>query len=314
MGLLKKDIKLLYARAFCMRNKIETMRLRCLSVFTLLLLVLVSFAQSDSTAKEKSVLKFSLDYLSNSVYLGRKDSGILSYITPSVFFTTPSGFFASGNVSFLTQAHRIDAASLEAGYDYFKGNFEASLSGNKYFYNSQSVNVKSALSASLNGYVTYETPYVTPVLNASISVGNNQPDYFAGLGIEHSFYAAANALSITPSFTANGSTQHFYDSYYKLRKNGGKRKQPINSVTVTQEALNASAFTILDYETSVDLTYKVKKFSFYATPVYAIATAPNVIVTTAYRPNGAVLSSQSKQESLRNSFYCTVGVSWKLGL
>ncbi len=276
---------------------------------------LLAQKEAGDTVKNKSFkLVFDLNFLSNSVYLGRKDSFAVPYLTPGITFLTPSGFYAAANASFLTNQNRLDLFTLDAGYDFVKNNFEASFSASKYFYNTSSVNVKSALSASLNGYFTYETPYITPVLNGSMSLGNNQPDYSAGLGIEHSFYAADDALNITPSFMANGSTQHFYDSYYKLRKNGGKRKQPINSITVTQEALNASAFTILDYEVSVDLTYKVKKFSFYATPVYAIATAPNVIVTTAYRPNGTVFSSQSKQETLSNSFYCTVGVSWRLGL
>lgn len=280
--------------------------------FALLLSVQITFAQSDTATKEPSRLKIDVNYVSNNVYLGRKDSGTLSYITPGVFFTVPSGFFASAGLSFLTQEHRIDAASLEAGYDYAKGSFEGSLSGSKYFYNNQSVNVKSALSASLDAYVTYETPYVTPVLTAGAGFGSNQPDYSAGLGLEHSFYTAGDAFVITPSFSANGSTQHFYDGYFKLRK-GGKKQQEPNNITVTQEALNASAFAVLDYEGSVDLTYKVKKFSFYATPVYMMAVNPNVIVTKAYRPNGTLLSSQSKTERLGNSFYCTVGVSWKLG-
>lgn len=279
--------------------------------FALLLSVQHAFAQSDTATKESSLLKVDVNYVSNNVYLGRKDSGTLSYITPGVFFTAPAGFFASAGFSFLTQEHRIDAASLEAGYDYAKGAFEGSLSGSKYFYNDQSVNVKSALSASLDAYATYETPFLTPVLTASASFGSNQPDYFAGLGLEHSFYTAGDAFIITPSFSANGSTQHFYDSYFKLRK-GGKKLQGPNNITVIQEALNASAFTLLDYEGSVDLTYKVKKFSFYATPVYVMAVNPATVVTTARRPNGTVLTMQSKTESLSNSFYCTVGVSWRL--
>ncbi|GAA4740930.1 hypothetical protein [Flavisolibacter ginsenosidimutans] len=270
---------------------------------------LSSFAQEDSTTK-KTVLKFELSYINNSVYLGRKDSSELSYFTPGIFYTAPSGFFASANLSFLTQESRVDAATLEAGYDYAAGNFDASLSAAKFFYNNQSVNVKSTVSAGLNAYLTYETLYLTPVLNGSISFGNNQPDYFAGFGLEHSFYAG-NTLTVTPSVTANGGTQHFYDGYYKLRK-GGKKK--LVSASVTQETLNASAFKILDYELAADLTCKVKNFSFFATPVYAIATNPNVIVTTVYRPNGAVLTSQSKVENLSNSFYCTVGVSYRLPL
>lgn len=206
----------------------------------------------------------------------------------------------------------MDLATLEAGYDYYQGSFEAGLSGSNYFYKAQSENVKATLSASLDAYLTYETPYVTPVLSGSISFGSNQPDYFAGLGLEHSFYAIADALTVTPSFTANGSTQNFYNGYYTLRKNNGKRKQPGGGFTITQEALGASAFRILDYEASVDLSYKVKKFSFYVSPVYVVATNPNVIVTKAYRPNGTLLSSQSETESLSNSFYCTVGMSWRL--
>ena len=269
-------------------------------------------AESDTTESKLPKLVFDLNFLNNSVYLGRKDSGTISYLSPSILYAAPSGFFASANLSFLTQEKRMDAATLEAGYELTKGSLNATLSASKFFYNNQSVNVKSALSAALSAYLTYETPYVTPFISTSLSVGNNQPDYFAGFGLQHSFYVADDALTISPSFTANGSTQHFYDSYYKLRK-GGKRKG-LNNVTISEEALNASAFKILDYEWAADITYKVNYFSFYATPVYAVATNPNVIVTTAYRPNGTVLATQSKTESLSNSFYCTVGLSYRLGL
>lgn len=274
-----------------------------------LLLSFSAFSQEDSTQSKSPSLKFDLNYISNSVYLGRKDSSTLSYVTPGIFYTASSGFFASATLSFLTQESRMDAASLEAGYEYAKGNLDASLSAAKLFYNNQSVNVKSNESAGLNAYLTYETPYVTPVLNASTSFGNNQPDYFAGFGLEHSFYAGNT--TITPSATANGGTQHFYNGYYKLRK-GGKKKSA--TASVTQEVFNASAFKILDYELSAELTCKVKNISFYVTPFYAIATNPNVIVTTLYRPNGTVLSSQPKTENLSNSFYCTVGLSYHLAL
>lgn len=284
------------------------------SFFSFVLIVFFfhsSVAQSDSTTSVKPTLKFDLNYLSNNVYLGRKDSNTISYVTPGIFYTAPSGFFASANLSFVTQEHRIDAVTLEAGYDLSAGNFDANLSAMKSFYSQQSVNVRSAEQGGFNAYLSYETPYLTPVVNAGLALGNNPPDYFLGFGLEHSFVSTDNAFAFTPAFTANGSTQNFYASYYKFRKNN-KKKKTAAMYSIEQQALNASTFKILDYEISADLLYKVKRFSFYLTPVYAIATNPNVIVTTFIRPNGTVLGSQTKTETLGNNFYCTVGVSYKL--
>ena len=266
-------------------------------------------AQDDSLQTSRSSFKFDLNYLSNSVYLGRKDSLAVPYLTPGISFITPSGFFATANASFLTNEKRVDLFTIEAGYDWYKNHLDLGVSGAKYFFNSGSVNVKSDLSASLSAYASYSFSFIKPIVTVDISAGNNKPDYTGSFGIEHSFVTGDDAFSFTPSFTINASTQNYYDGYYKNRRYGKGRKA--KTVTISAALDDASKFKIMDYELMGDAEYKVKNFSFYFDPVLAVPVNPNVITTTI-KPPVAPATTRTTVEKIENSFYFTVGVSWRL--
>lgn len=275
----------------------------------------VSFSQQDSTQKQqdstsqRTKLNFAISYLSNSVYLGRKDSLKVSYITPGLTLITPSGFFTAAHASFLTQESRIDLFTLEAGYDYNKNNFDAGLSASTFFYNNQSVNVKAELSSSISAYASYLLPFIKPSLSGYISLGSNKPDYTASFGLEHSFVTNEEVFSLTPSFYINAGTQNYYDGYYQNRKFGKGRRG--RNVTTTAQVIDASKFKIMDYELLADAEYKVNHFSFYFEPSYAIPVNPNIVVVTV-KPQNGTASTQTFTEKISNSFYWTLGVSYNL--
>ncbi len=278
------------------------------AVLFLFFISMASFAQDDSLDNARPSLKFDINYLSNSVYLGRKDSQTISYITPGILFASPSGFFAGATASFLTDKKRFDLFTIEAGYDWYKNNWDLGISGAKYFFNSGSVNVKSDLTASISATASYTLAFIKPLVSVDVSVGNNKPDYTGSFALEHSF-TASDAFTVTPSFMMNASTQNYYDGYYQNRRYGKGRKA--KTIVITAQALDASKFKIMDYELMADAEYKVKNFSFYFDPVYAVPVNPNVITTTI-KPPVAPATSRTTVEKIENSFYFTVGVSWRL--
>lgn len=77
----------------------------------------------DSTEK-RSHWVVGTTYQSNDVYLGRKDSVSIPYITPSIGYHDKSGLFITGSVSYLpgNNANRIDVATIEGGYSYTSDN------------------------------------------------------------------------------------------------------------------------------------------------------------------------------------------------
>jgi len=104
----------------------------------------------------------SLGYLSNSVYNGRKDSMSTPYITGVFGYYHASGLFIDGSVSYLAQAgsNRIDLFAIEAGYSFDAGDFDGEIAVNKYFYNSGSTNVSSAVTGSLSVSGGYDFTYI----------------------------------------------------------------------------------------------------------------------------------------------------------
>ncbi|MDQ6610375.1 MAG: hypothetical protein M3Y85_11200 [Bacteroidota bacterium] len=270
-----------------------------------------SFAQEDSADKKTATVGFNLSYLSNSVYLGRKDSSTISYLTPGLRYSTPSGFFVAAGASFLTQENRIDLISLEAGYEFSKKNLEGGLTVYQSFYSSQSENVKAELNTSLDAYAGYLFPFIKPVISGSISLGSSNPDYTASFGLEHSFATNDETFYFTPKVFVNASSQNYYDSYYQKRTHGKKRGTA--SVTNITQSLAGSKFKVMDFELTGAAEYKAGDFSFSFEPVYAIPVNPNVIVTTV-KPQSGPSTTKTVTETLNNSFYFTLGVSYNLNL
>src|SRR5450432_1157187 len=148
-------------------------------IFLLCALVLGAFAQDEDTTKKtapavpplKSYFSAGLSYLTNSIYNGRKDSLITPYITPTLGYYDKSGFFIDGALSYLSRSGsgRIDLFTAEIGYDFDAGNFDGEIAASKYFYNSQSTNVKSQISGSVVFTGSYDLTYIKPTINAGIN-------------------------------------------------------------------------------------------------------------------------------------------------
>ena len=93
---------------------------------------------------KKSYLAAGLSFLNNNVYLGRKDSVNIPYIIPDLAYYFKSGFYLEGSLSYVISSSqsRIDLATFEAGYRFTAKNYSGEATASKFFYNSQSTNVK----------------------------------------------------------------------------------------------------------------------------------------------------------------------------
>ena len=295
-----------------------------LIVILLCISVRAAFAQEDSlTAKKDSVVTryspksyflVSLSYLSNSVFNGRKDSIATPYITPTIGFYDKSGFFINAALSYLARqgSDGIDLFNIEAGYDFSIGNFDGGIAANKSFYNSNSTNVKSEIKGSVTASAAYDFNFIEAMAEGGINFGD-QADYTLGLGLEHTFYAAADKLHITPSALANASTQNYYGSYYAKRRYGSKRKKAAGiTYEVFADVTDASHFKMLDYEFSLPVTYKAGKFIFSFTPTYVLPVNPATVTVKLVPSSGPTPAPKIFTEKLDNTFYFSFGVSYKL--
>lgn len=267
----------------------------------------------DSTAG-KSYWLTGVTYQNDNVYLGRKDSLKLPYITPSIGYYHKSGVYVSTSLSYLTGANsRVDLIAIEAGYHYVKNDFQAQVAGIKYFYNSQSTSVKSAVKGGVDAYTAYNFGCIKPSLEGTVNFSNTS-DAGLTLGVEHTFYTNDNKLDITPSLYVNAGTQNYYSSYYTSRRYGGLRKRKRlaggNYYDISAQVTDASQLKLLDYEFDAPVYYTCGKFSFNFTPSYAIPVHPAILMVTVKNAAGTQ-STGTYAEKLSNVFYYSFGVSYK---
>lgn len=262
--------------------------------------------------KKKSYFQVELNFLSNNVFLGRKDSVAIPYITPSVGYYHKSGLYLNALASYLPSSgqNRFDLFTIEGGYAHKFGNFDMQLTGSKFFYSSSSYNVESEIEANAVVALDYNLKFITPVVQGMIIFGP-RTDYAASFGLEHSFYAMKNNLTITPSVMANASTQNYYNSYYEFRRYALKRLKKVINYTISAKVEDASKFKVLDYELSLPVNYSVKKFTFNITPVYALPVNPSQLHVVIKTASGIQLFNKHYTEKLTDSFFFQASVAYK---
>ena len=271
-------------------------------------------AQTDTTGLQDdkaSYGKASLEFTSNSVYNGRKDSIVTPYLAPTIGYYSKSGFYTEASLSVLLRSGstRIDMGSLSAGYDYEKGNFGAGIYAAKDFYNNSSTNVRSEVKGEISGTVSYDFGFISTYLEPGISF-STKSDYHINWDIDHSFKTAGGKLEIDPSFLLEAATRNFAAAYYANRKFGRPKKKNPGQVTVSATVKDASALKILDYNFSIPFTYKLKKWVFGFTPNYVIPESA-AEVTVVLKPAVGPLITKIINEKLANTFYATFSIGYR---
>ena len=282
--------------------------------FILMILFIVplkSIAQetsnTDSTvsnqSEEKSYGLVKTNYKSNIVFLGRKSSSRAPYLSAFAGYYNKSGLFINGGVSYLVASaeKRIDLFTVTAGYDFYLKSFTAGISGTKYFFNNKSYSIKSELSGDVSAYIDYDFDIADVYIDGS-TYFSNTTDFIVGAAVSHIFYAVNDNFTITPTVYLNAGTQNYYSNYNNNLRFGRHMLGNDGSVSTGTGMMGGVSFTVLDYELSIPVSYRLKKFSFSFSPVYAIP------VNAATITNG----QNTYKEDLSNSFSWSVGVSYKI--
>ena len=266
--------------------------------------------KKDATAAKASHWVIGTTYQSDNVYLGRKDSLAVPYITPSIGYHDKSGFFITGSVSYQPGGgeNRIDMGSIEGGYSYTSDKFNMECSAAKDFYSDQSFGVTSEVKGRLAASLSYDLGFIEPSLDLGAEFSGNA-DIGLGLGLGHSFTIVEDHLEIDPTFHVNGATQYYYANYYSKRRYSLKRKSG-NPQNIKASLANPSKFQLLDYELEAPLEYTVnKKCKFSFSPTLAIPVNPATVSLTG-KKSGNTTSTQTSTETLSNTFYFSVGVTY----
>jgi len=271
------------------------------------------FAQNNEnsvkeiSSKEQSYILTDISFISDAIFLGRKDSIAAPYLFPSIGYYDKSGFFVDASASYLTASNenRIDLFLLSGGYLFSKNKWSGGVSATGYFYNDASYAVQSALSAGLTGLINYDFK----VLETSLSLGSlfgseNSVDFFTELKISRSLYTKNEKFLIIPAIALQSGSQNFYEAYYQSsrlgnRKGKGSGGQDISS-SQTITIKEATEFNILNLELSLPLQYYHKSFIFSFTPMVSFPQNGATIVTEDF----------TIQEELDTIFYWSAGISY----
>jgi hypothetical protein len=275
--------------------------------------------------KEKSYFKFDANFLNNSVYLGRKDSLNLPYLTPTIVYTHKGGFYTSASLGYLLSkdSKKIDYYSFDAGYEFtLTKKLSGSISANKSIYNDSSSNVSSSIGGSLSGSLTYDFGFME--MNTGISGSfAEKTDLGFDVTVRRSFYFGEDGKqwSITPLALVNFSTLHFYEGYTN-RKIGKRQKNPlitsiVSTTTVTNK--NSNNLTLLDAEFSIPVSYDEKKWGIYCTPTLAVPqnaiyTSTKSVITLRngnVNSPASINSTPDSEKKLASTFYVELGVYFK---
>jgi hypothetical protein len=258
-------------------------------------------------AQEKepaSYAQASVNYLSNFVYQGRKDSLRTPYITPQIGYYHKSGFFGTASVSYLTRpdSGRADLFTLGLGFEKDlteKVNIGAWLE--KYFYNDKSTNVQAEIKAMMGIYGSYDFGPVSLGASAAHSFAT-QGDWSTGLFLTHVFNSKDEKWEITPKAELNAATQNYYNSYFQNRRVGTRRRLP-NGTLINVPAVNledATKFRFLENSYSTEIKYTTGKWEFSLSPAFIIPLNPAVIR----------IGNKKITEKIENSFTVELGIAF----
>lgn len=286
---------------------------------SLLLITIVSASFSaraqtvpDSTKKaERSYFQGAVDFLTDAVYNGRKDSVANPYLSVDFGYYHKSGWYVSGSASYQTNNHVFDLFSIDAGYNWeISDKLTASFNADKPFYNKKSTSIASGIKASLDASLTYDTDFITAEASFS-SVFSKKTDILTSGVLSHTFeidgFNDDSYWGIKPEVTANFGTQNFFDDY-KVRSS----KRKVLSATNTTVVSN-NKFQVLDYEFSLPVSYNAKNWGITFSPVYAIplnpVTTTTTVTTTTQSKTKTSVSTDT--EKLKNLFYGQITFDFK---
>ena len=257
--------------------------------------------------KDSSYTTIAINYISDAIYMGRKDSISAPYLYPSIIYHHKSGFYASGSFSYLTKSNesRIDLFLVSAGYDFTVKKISGDFSITKYFFNEESYNVISEVEADLTAAISYDFDVINLGLSSSIYFNNSSSsDFFLSSEISHDFISSKNKFQISPTAGVYLGSQNFYEEYYmtsRFGNDGRGQGQGSGGTTETNTTVSieeSEKFNLMAIEFSLPMWYVHKQFTASFLPMFVLPQSEATIIA-----NDTLV-----EEKLDDTFY------WMLGL
>lgn len=274
---------------------------------------------ADSEARKKtkdtSYVSLGLNFMSDAVYLGRKDSITAPYLYPSITYFNKSGLYATASLSYLTKSNesRIDLFLGTIGYEITSEKFRGDLSFTKYFFNTDSYNVISEVEADITAKAGYDFEVIDLSLALTTFFNNDSSsDFILSSEIRHNFVTKKRDFQISPTVGVFFGSQNFYEEYYINNRFGSIRTHGSGSgsgqgtggtpTTTTTVILNKSErFGLMAVEFSIPIWYVAKPFTISFLPVLVVPQNPATLT----------VDNTIYEEDLENTFYWMVGLSYR---
>jgi len=266
----------------------------------------------DSTEKKNTYFSVDLNFISDAVFMGRKDSISAPYIYPSITYHHASGFYTKGSFSYLSSSNdnRIDLFLITAGFDFTIKKFTGDISSTKYFFNEDSYNVISEVEADLTVNARYD---FTNIINLSITAStyfnnNSGSDFFLSSELSHDFITTNQKFQFSPTIGVYLGSQNFYKEYYMndrfgngSRGNGQVSESTIPQTNTTISIQESENINLMAIELSLPIWYSHKSFT--------ISLLPTLVIPQSEA--NLVIDETLVKEDLKETFYWMVGFSYK---
>lgn len=262
--------------------------------------------RSDS---ELSYFSLSVNYISDAIFMGRKDSIAAPYLYPTLLYHHKSGFYASSSISYLTKADegRIDLFVVTGGFDFTIKKFNGDISFTGYGFNADSYNVISEVGSDITALLGYDFE----ILNLSLSASNyfnrgGSSDVFLSTELSSDFITTNKKFQFSPTAGIYFGSQNFYEQYFVNNRFGNGRGQSSGQVQGNSGGLQPTTvvfnesekFKLMAIDFSLPIWFAYKSFYAVVVPTYVIPQ------------NEASLNVDENlvKENLDASFYFIAGV------
>jgi hypothetical protein len=268
-----------------------------------------------SKYKDSSYFSLNLSFISDAIYLGRKDSITAPYLNPSIIYHNKSGFYAIGSFSYLTKSDqsRIDLFLGSIGYDFTSKNLSGDFSITKYFFNTDSYNVISEVDADITASIKYDFDLLYLSASSTYFIAkSSSSDIFLSTEIGHDFVSSTKDFQLSPSIGVYFGSQNFYEEYYINNRFGSARTgsgsgtgqgtggtTPTTTTTVIMQ--ESEKFDLMAIEFSLPIWYINKPFIISFLPVIVVPQNPATLT----------VDSVVHEEDLETTFYWMAGISYR---
>lgn len=288
-----------------------------LIVWTILICNLANSQSNDDGEKsqlvmDSSYISLSLNYISDAVFMGRRDSISAPYLYSSMTYHHKSGFYGTGSLSYLTATEegRVDLFLLSLGFDFTIKKLVGDISVTKYIFNADSYNVISEVEADITAQFIYDFS----ILNLGTSAGlyfnsGSSSDLFLSSEISHDFVTNNQKFQISPTAGIYFGTQNFYEQYYINNRFGNGRGQQGQQGQENRSASEASMINFKENETFGLMAIEFSLPMWYISPPWIFSVLP--VYVLPQNPATLTVDDLVFKEDLKNAFYFMFGVAYR---